>query len=284
MSSEFVVITGLSGAGRSQAANVLEDLGWFVIDNLPASLIDKVAELARAPGSSIEKLALVVGARTDPGETMVALGGLRSTGARVRVLFLEASDEVLVRRYTDTRRRHPLAAGEGIAGTIERERIALEPVKAEADVVVDTSDLNVHQLRDRIVGLFGGDAPTGGMQTSVLSFGYKHGLPLDVDLVLDCRFLPNPHWVEELRPKTGLDPDVRGYVLRFDESTAFLERLDHLLDLLLPAYVAEGKAYLTLAFGCTGGHHRSVVMAEELAERLRGRGLEPVVQHRDVEK
>lgn len=284
MSSQFVVITGLSGAGRSQAANVFEDLGWFVIDNLPASLIDKVAELARAPGSSIERVALVVGARADPVEVMDALAGLRATGARVRVLFLEASDEVLVRRYTDTRRRHPLADGEGIAGTVERERAALEPVKAEADVTVDTSDLNVHQLRDRIVDLFGVDAPTGGMQTSVLSFGYKHGLPLDVDLVLDCRFLPNPHWVEELRPKTGLDDDVRGYVLRFDESTAFLEHLEHLFDLLLPAYVKEGKSYLTLALGCTGGRHRSVVIAEEVGKLLRRRGFEPRVSHRDVDK
>ena len=285
MNAEFVVITGLSGAGRSQAANVLEDLGWFVIDNLPASLIDKVAELATAPGSTIGRVALVVGARTDPGETSAALSHLRSTGARVRVLFLDASDEVLVRRYTDTRRRHPLADGTGgVAGTVERERAALETIKAEADVVVDTSDLNVHQLRERLVGLFGTDSPTSGMQTGVMSFGYKHGLPLDVDLVLDCRFLPNPHWVEELRPNTGLDPDVRGYVLRFPETTAFLERLDGLLELLLPAYVKEGKSYLTLALGCTGGRHRSVVIAEEVAKLLRRRGIDPRVTHRDIDR
>ena len=285
MSSEFVVITGLSGAGRSQAANVLEDLGWFVIDNLPASLVDKVGELARAPGSTIDKVALVVGARAEPNETMAALEGLRKTEARVRVLFLEARDGILVRRYTDTRRRHPLSDGEaGIAGTVERERTALEPIKAEADVVVDTSDLNVHQLRDRLVGLFGGDSPAGEMQTAVMSFGYKHGLPLDVDVVLDCRFLPNPHWVEELRPKTGLDDEVQGYVMRFPESKDFLARLDSLFELLLPAYVKEGKSYLTLALGCTGGRHRSVVMAEEAGRLLRRRGLDPRVSHRDVDK
>jgi UPF0042 nucleotide-binding protein len=285
MSSQFVVITGLSGAGRSQAANVLEDLGWFVIDNLPASLVDKVAELAGAPGSSIERVALVVGARAEPGETMAALEGLRSSQGRVRVLFLEASDEVLVRRYTDTRRRHPLAdSTAGIAGTVERERAALEVIKAEADIVVDTTHLNVHQLRDRLLGLFGNDAEALGMQTAVMSFGYKHGLPLDVDLVLDCRFLPNPHWVEELRPKTGHDDDVRDYVLRFRESKSFLRRLDDLLELLLPAYVKEGKSYLTIALGCTGGRHRSVVIAEEVAKLLRARGFEPRVSHRDVDR
>jgi UPF0042 nucleotide-binding protein len=177
-----------------------------------------------------------------------------------------------------------MGEGDSISGTIERERAALEPVKGEADVVVDTSDLNVHQLRERVVRLFGADTSTGSMQTTVMSFGYKHGLPLDVDLVIDCRFLPNPHWVEELRPHTGLDPDVRGYVLGFPETTEFLQRLEHLLDLLLPAYVKEGKSYLTIALGCTGGRHRSVTMVEELARALRRRGFEPSVHHRDVER
>jgi UPF0042 nucleotide-binding protein len=204
--SEFIVITGLSGAGRSQAANVLEDLGWFVIDNLPPALIDKVTELAQAPGTSIDQVALVVGPRAGLKELTSALATLRATGARVRVLFLEASDKVLVRRYTDTRRRHPLAEGEGIVETIERERVGLEPVKAEADVVVDTTELNVHQLRDRIVALFGVDNSAPGMQTTVMSFGYKHGLPLDADLVVDCRFLPNPHWVEVCAPTPGRTP------------------------------------------------------------------------------
>ena len=280
--SEFVVITGLSGAGRTQAANALEDLGWFVIDNLPPSLIDKVAELAQAPGTSIERVALVIGPRAGLDDLTSSLASLRASSARVRVLFLDASDKVLVRRFTDTRRRHPLGEGEGIIETIARERIGLEPVKAEADVVVDTTDLNVHQLRDRIVALFGSELPGAGMQTTVLSFGYKHGLPLDADLVVDCRFLPNPHWVEELRPQTGKDPEVRNYVMRFPQTTEFLRRLDVLLDLLLPSYVQEGKSYLTLALGCTGGRHRSVVISDEVAKLVRRRGFEANLVHRDV--
>ena len=282
--SEFLLITGLSGAGGSSTANVLEDLGWFVIDNLPTSLIDKVAELAKAPGSTIDRVALVVRPRADVAELMAALAALRAGTDPVRVLFLEASDEVLIRRYEDTRRRHPMSDGEGVAETVERERSALEPVKAEADLVLDTSRLNVHHLRERIAGLFSADTALSGMQTTVLSFGYKHGLPLGVDMVLDCRFLPNPHWVDELRPLTGRDPEVRAYVLRFPETKAFLERLEDLLELLLPAYVKEGKSYLTIALGCTGGRHRSVAIGEEVAKALRRRGFEPRVQHRDVER
>ncbi len=282
--SEFLLITGLSGAGGSTAANALEDLGWFVIDNLPTSLIGKVAELAQAPGSATDRVALVVRPRADHDELMSVLASLRATADRVRVLFLEAADEVLVRRYEATRRRHPLSGGVGVAETIERERRSLGPLRAEADVIVDTGDLNVHELRDRVVDLFGAGHPSGGMQTTVLSFGYKFGLPLDVDLVLDCRFLPNPNWVEELRPRTGHDPEVRDYVLGFPQTGVFLERLDHLLDLLLPAYVEEGKAYLTVALGCTGGRHRSVVISEEVAKALRRRGFEPRVHHRDVER
>jgi UPF0042 nucleotide-binding protein len=278
--SEFVLITGLSGAGGSQAANVFEDLGWFVIDNLPPTLIEKVADLAQQPGSTIERVALVVRAR-NVAELTDALDHLRREADAVRIVFLDASDEVLVRRYEDTRRRHPHDEG-GLSAAIAAERAALEPLKAEADVVVDTTDLNVHQLRDRLQSLFAGGDPAGGMQTSVMSFGYKHGLPMDVDLVIDCRFLPNPHWVDELRPHTGLDPDVRDYVFSFDQTSTFMERLGALLDLLLPAYVAEGKSYLTLAMGCTGGRHRSVAIAEAVAEALRERGFEPRVVHRDV--
>lgn len=280
--SEFVVITGQSGAGRSQAANVLEDLGWFVIDNLPPALIDKVAELGQAPGTSIARICLVVGPQAEPAELDRALAGLRRHAERVVVLFLTASDEVLVRRYEETRRRHPLADGDRILDTVARERLALESLKGEADLVVDTSDLNVHQLRERLLSTFGGETPATEMQTTLLSFGYRHGLPLDVDLVLDCRFLPNPHWIEELRPHTGLDEDVRDYVLGFPQTKEFLVRLEHLLDLLLPAYVAEGKSYLTIALGCTGGRHRSVALVEEVAERLRLRGFAPRVTHRDI--
>ncbi len=282
--SEFLVITGLSGAGRSQAANVLEDLGWFVIDNLPPALIDKVTELAQAPGTTIERVALVIGPRAGLEELAAGLATLRATNARVRIVFLEASDKVLVRRFTDTRRRHPLGEGEGIVETIERERATLAAIKADADVVIDTTDLNVHQLRERIVALLDLDRTSEAMQTTVLSFGYKHGLPLDADLVIDCRFLPNPHWVERLRPRTGHDPEVRDYVMSFPETAEFLRRLDHLLELVLPAYLQEGKSYLTLALGCTGGRHRSVVIADEVAERLRAHGFNASLVHRDVER
>lgn len=275
------MITGLSGGGRSSAADHLEDLGWFVIDNLPPSLISKVAELAQSPGSSINRVVLVVGTGQYHEQVMPALAELRRSGADVRILYLEASTDVLVRRYESTRRRHPLASGQSLADAIEEERRILEPVRAEADVVVDTSELNVHELRDRINELFSGGSDEQ-MQTTVLSFGYKHGIPLDVDLVLDCRFLPNPHWIDELRPRTGLDESVRDYVLGQEVTGQFLEQVEALLGLLLPAYVAEGKSYLTLAFGCTGGRHRSVTIGEEVAAMLRQMGHEPVVTHRDA--
>jgi UPF0042 nucleotide-binding protein len=283
--SEFIVITGLSGAGRSQAAKDLEDLGWFVIDNLPPELIPKVTELAGAPGSGISRVALAVGAGTYHDDLPAALADLRASGSRLRVLYLDAATDVLVRRYESTRRRHPLMApGEGLADAIEREREIMEPVRSLADVIVDTSELNVHELRSRVNDLFAGEVDGAGMQTTLVSFGYKHGLPLDVDIVLDCRFLPNPHWVEELRPQTGLDEAVRRYVLDQPAAADFLERLDDLLGLLLPAYVAEGKAYLTVAFGCTGGRHRSVAISEEVARRLRAHGVSPTVLHRDIAK
>ena len=280
--NEFIVITGLSGAGRSQAADSLEDLGWFVIDNLPPALIPKVSELASSEGSSIARVVLAVGTGPYHDEVLPALRALERQGVRLRIVFLEASTDVLVRRYESTRRRHPLALDRSLAAAIEAERQLLQPVKEEADVVVDTSELNVHQLRDRMLDLFGADAPEIGMQTTVMSFGYKHGLPLDTDLVIDCRFLPNPHWVEELRPQTGLDEPVRDYVLGQPVTGEFLDELTSLLELLLPAYVTEGKSYLTLALGCTGGHHRSVVIAEEMAARLSERGYDPKVSHRDI--
>ncbi len=281
--SEFVVITGLSGAGRSQAANNLEDLGWFVIDNLPPSLMPKVAELGLSPGTAVENIALVVGTGPYHEEVLPALEALARSAGRVRTLYLEASTDVLVRRYESTRRRHPLMS-DTLAGAIEAERQLLAPVRAMADVVVDTSDLNVHQLRDRIVDLFRDSADDGPMRVTVTSFGYKHGLPLDVDLVIDCRFLPNPHWVESLRPLTGLDDEVRKYLFEQEVAGPFIDRLSHLLELLVPAYEAEGKAYLTIALGCTGGRHRSVAVAEAMAESLRSMGVDPSVIHRDVER
>ena len=283
--AEYLIVAGLSGAGRSSTAATLEDLGWFVIDNLPAPLIGKVAELAGQPGSELERFCFVVG--RGGAESVVELAptvtALRATGARVRVLFLDASDEVLVRRYEGTRRRHPLEA-EGVLEAIRAERALLDPLRDDADVVVDTSDTNVHELKARLLELFSSREAPGGMTTAVVSFGFKHGLPLDVDLVLDCRFLPNPHWVEHLRVQTGLDPEVRAYVLDRPEAEEFLARLDDLFGFLLPAYAAEGKAYLSIAIGCTGGRHRSVAVAEELARRIRRRGFDPSVHHRDVQR
>jgi UPF0042 nucleotide-binding protein len=283
--SEFLVVTGLSGAGRSQAAVTLEDLGWFIVDNLPATLIPTIADLAGAPGSSIERVALVVGRGPNPGDVLPALVQLRAGGHRVRILFLDAPTDVLVRRYSSSRRPHPLADDAGaLPVAIERERLLFEPVKAEADLVVDTGDLNVHQLRDRLMALFGGEVAAPGMQTSITSFGYKHGLPLDADMVVDCRFLPNPYWDESLRALSGLDTEVRTFVMRQEATADFLAQLDSLLALLLPAYVREGKSYFSLAFGCTGGQHRSVVVTEEIARRLRQHGYQPVVVHRDIDK
>jgi UPF0042 nucleotide-binding protein len=264
--AEFVVITGLSGAGRSSAADNLEDLGWFVIDNLPAPLISKVVELAGAPGSAIERVALVAG--TESSQVDASIASLRQSGLRVRTLFLDASTEALVRRYESTRRRHPQGNGESLAEAIEIERSLLQRIRADADVLIDTSDLNVHELRSRLIDLF----------------GYKHGLPRDVDLVIDCRFLPNPHWVPELRDLSGLDQPVRDYVLNQDTAGPFLDKLLALLELLLPAYVDEGKAYLTIAFGCTGGRHRSVAIAEEVSRRLGEIDRKPTVTHRDTDR
>jgi UPF0042 nucleotide-binding protein len=200
-------------------------------------------------------------------------------------LFLDAADEVLVRRFDETRRRHPVAESHRVSEGIARERELLEEIKGQADIVIDTSELNVHELRDRLREIIGepADMPSG-LQINVVSFGYKHGLPLDVDLVFDCRFLPNPHWVDELRPLTGRDDAVRDYVLGQPEAQEFLTRLESLFALLMPAFVREGKSYLRIALGCTGGRHRSVVIAEELARHLRTRDLDPAVLHRDIER
>lgn len=284
--SELVVIAGMSGAGRTVAADNLEDLGWFVMDNLPPALIPKVAELADGSSNASDRLALVVGSGRYHEEMAPLVAMLRSKFGRVQLLFLDASTEVLVRRYESSRRVHPFAANEpGTLGeVIEAERIALEPLRAGADLVLDTTDLNVHQLRDRMVNVFSDGGAGHTMHTTVTSFGYKHGLPLDVDMVFDCRFLSNPHWVEELRPQTGLDEPVADYVLEQPVTGAFLARLERLLALILPFYVQEGKSYLTIAFGCTGGRHRSVAIAERMAKVLEQLGHAPAVVHRDVAK
>jgi UPF0042 nucleotide-binding protein len=280
---DVTIVTGMSGAGRSEAAHVLEDLGYFVIDNLPPMLIGKVAELARGQEST-SRYALVVDVRSGDflADLTAALDELQRIGVTERVLFLDASDDVLVRRYEASRRRHPLSDSDRVSDGISRERVLLASLKGEADLIVDTSNLNVHQLRDRLRELFPAEPGDGGLQVNVVSFGYKLGLPLDVDIVLDCRFLPNPHWVDALRPLTGEDEKVRDYVLDQPGTTEFLDELDRLFDLLLPGYEHEGKAYLSIAVGCTGGRHRSVVIADQLAERLARAGYRVAVHHRDV--
>ena len=283
--AEYLILVGMSGAGRSTAAATFEDRGWFVIDNLPPALIGKIAELTSQAGAEYERVCLVSGRGGYEGiaELTPEIRELRSTGARVRVVFLDAADEVLVRRYEGTRRRHPVEATSVLAA-IQQEREMLDALHDEADVVVETGNLNVHELRDRLIELVDGVGTMAGMQTAVVSFGFKHGIPLDVDLVFDCRFLPNPHWVPGLRSLSGLDSQVRDYVLDNEETTELLSRLDDLFALLLPAYVREGKSYLSIAIGCTGGRHRSVVLADEIAERIRRRGYAPVVHHRDIDR
>jgi RNase adapter protein RapZ len=285
---EFVIITGMSGAGRSSVSNVFEDLGWFVIDNMPLLLVGKVAELATGPNAKADRVAFVVGRNAPdelsaPGVLDAAVEQLRNADARVRIVFLDASDAVLVRRYEGTRRRHPLAEYDGVANGIKRERALLEAIKARADVVIDTGDLNVHELRERVLDLFV-DTGSSTMAVNCVSFGFKHGLPNDVDLVFDLRFLPNPHWVEELRPFTGLDAPVRDYVLENPDAQVFLDHVKQLCAFLLPRYEKEGKSYLSIALGCTGGQHRSVALTEETAKYLREQGYSVVIRHRDIEK
>ena len=277
------MLTGLSGAGRTAFASDLEDLGWFVIDRLPPDLMAKVADLARGPESPLDRVAFALRSDTVDGETLTGIAEMRSFVEGLRIVFLDCSTEVLVQRYESSRRPHPLGVDAGLADTIEAERTLMDPVRAEADLVIDTSDLNVHELRDKVAELYG-RADDRPMRLAVTSFGYKHGAPRDADLVLDCRFLPNPHWVDDLRSLSGLDVPVREYVLGSDLAQGFLGRLEGLLDLLLPAFVGEGRSYLTLAFGCTGGRHRSVVIAEAVAGLLRARGQDPAVTHRDVDR
>jgi UPF0042 nucleotide-binding protein len=281
-SPDFTIITGVSGAGRSEAAKVLEDLGYFVIDNLPPALIGKMAELAQRPDTPVQHIALVVDVRGGQffGELSEALKDLAKRGVDYRILYLTAEDDALVRRFEATRRRHPLA--DRVVEGIARERELLESLREAADVVIDTTSLTPHALRDKIVGTFSAQPRESRLRVTVTSFGYKYGVPMDSDIVMDVRFLPNPHWIDELRPLPGTDARVRNYVMSRQATTDFLERFEELLEVLVPGYLAEGKHYLTVAVGCTGGHHRSVVVAEEIAKMIQERGLSVAVEHRDV--
>ena len=279
---ELVLVTGMSGAGRSTAARALEDLGWFVVDNLPPQLLDDlVASVAAREEAS--RLAVVVdvrgGSRFDILEAEIA--GLRDGGNNVRVLFLEATDETLVRRFESNRRPHPLQGGGRVLDGLKREREALANLRGGADLVIDTSSLNVHDLRRKIEAAFRPEEDVK-LRATVMSFGFKYGIPVDADLVADMRFLPNPFWVPELREHTGQEADVSDYVTNHPEAREFLDKYTELLDLVADGYLREGKQYVTIAIGCTGGKHRSVAMTEHLAARLAKQGVETLVVHRDL--
>lgn len=281
--TDILVVTGLSGAGRSQAADDLEDLGWFVVDNLPVVLIDKVVELTGEAGGEIGKLCLVVGNARHQAAILESIELLRSQGHTVRILFLEASTRELVRRYEATRRKHPMSDGVmGLESVIESERAAINQVKAAADLLIDTTGLSVHDLKRQMVQLFGPENAGDALQISLVSFGFKNGVPMDVDMVFDVRFLPNPHWNEDLRPQSGLDEPVKDFVLSQPLANEFLERVASLVSVILPAYLHEGRSYLTIGVGCTGGRHRSVAISEELARLLTVQGRNPRVSHRDI--
>jgi len=280
---EVVVVSGLSGAGRSTAAKCLEDLGYYVVDNLPPSLIAAMVDLGSHTSGEVTRIAVVVDVRSRAfsADLRSVIGELDERGYRPRVLFLEAADDVLVRRFENNRRAHPLQGGGRLVDGIAAERELLSDLHAVADLIVDTSRLSVHDLRRQLEVEFGGEA-LPALRATVLSFGFKYGLPLDADLVADVRFLPNPHWIPELRPHTGQDEDVRAYVLSQEGAGRFLDVYTELLRLVGAGYQREGKRYLTLAIGCTGGKHRSVAMAEEIAKRLAGDGVQTMVAHRDI--
>ena len=281
-SFELVLVSGMSGAGRSTAARALEDLGWFVVDNLPPSLLPQViAEVQDDIDDA--RLAVVVDVRGGKifDDLADSLQRVLDDGIDVRVLFLEAGDNELVRRFESSRRPHPLQGSGGILDGLVRERELLGDLRARADLVIDTSSLNVHDLRRKVDAAFGGSDRVQ-LRATVMSFGFKNGQPLDADIVNDVRFLPNPYWVPELRDLTGLDPSVSDYVTEMAEAREFLDRMASMLDLVSDGYLREGKRYVTVAIGCTGGKHRSVAMAENLAARLVKVGVEVLVVHRDL--
>ncbi|MGI8307224.1 MULTISPECIES: RNase adapter RapZ [Saccharopolyspora] len=281
---EVAVVSGLSGAGRSTAAKCLEDLGWFVVDNLPPELIATMVELGARSSGAVTRVAVVmdVRSRAFTEDLGAVIKDLDARGYKPKVLFLEATDEVLIRRFEQVRRGHPLQGEGRLADGIAAERSLLSKLRSEADLVLDTTSLSVHQLRSKIEDAFGTEASTRTRLT-VLSFGYKYGLPMDADLVMDCRFLPNPFWIPELREFNGLDDEVRNYVLGQEGAEEFLQSYQQLLRLVGAGYHREGKRYLTLALGCTGGKHRSVALAEELARRLaEDDGMMVKTVHRDL--
>ena len=281
---QIVVVTGMSGAGRSTCSHVLEDLGWYVVDNLPPTLLGELAALAaRAESGGPNRIAVVIDVRGGEffTELRSSLDSLKAIGIACQIAFLEADDEELVRRFESTRRPHPLQGTGRILDGIASERILLNDLRGEADVLIDTSGLNVHELKEKVERIFGG-AEVKQLRVTVLSFGFKYGLPYDSDFLIDARFIPNPHWIPELQPKTGLDKEVSKFVLSADGVGEFIDGYAKIFARLAPSYEREGKKYLTLSIGCTGGKHRSVAVAESLASRLREEGIEATAVHRDV--
>ena len=284
---ELVIITGMSGAGRSEAIHTFEDLGYFCIDNLPPAFIGQLVDVTALPGSRIHRIAVVCDVRGQEffDELMGALAALLAKGVPYRLLFLEADDEVLVRRFSETRRRHPMTDdGLSVAEAIAAERETLVSIRGDADYIIDTTLLKPQELRAAIRERFLSGSPAGTLAITVTSFGFKYGIPLDADIIMDVRFLPNPYYDSALRPLSGLDEPVRAFVFGRAETGEFVERWHDLLEILAPAYLAEGKSHLSISMGCTGGMHRSVALAEETAEFLRSLGFSVAVSHRDIAK
>lgn len=284
---EILIISGLSGGGKSKAGSFLEDMGFYIVDNMPAAMILKFAEFCAVSNGRYDRVALVYDVRTANSFTELfdVLDKLKAMEGVCRMLFLEASPEVIIQRYKETRRRHPLRDGvDSLQEAVHKERELMRPVRDRADFVIDTSRLSTAQLRGELLGIFGDAGKKGGMVVSVTSFGFKHGLPMEADLVFDVRFMPNPFYIEELRSQTGLDKAVADYVFSFQQTRDFLKRLEDLLAFTLPLYAEEGKTSLAIAVGCTGGHHRSVAVTHALAEFIRQQGYQTAENHRDMSR
>ena len=284
---DILIISGLSGAGKSKAASYLEDMGFYIVDNMPAAMILKFAEFCAGGNGRYDRVALVYDVRTANSFTELfdVLGKLKAMDGVCRMLFLEASPETIIKRYKETRRRHPLAGqADSLEEAVRKERELMAPVRDRADFVIDTSRTSTAQLRGELLRLFDTKGEKGGMTVSVTSFGFKYGLPLEADLVFDVRFMPNPFYIEDLRPQTGLDSAVAGYVFSFPQTGEFLKKLEDLLAFTLPLYAEEGKTSLSIAVGCTGGHHRSVAVTHALTEYIRSLGYQVSENHRDMSR
>ena len=282
---EFVIISGLSGAGKSKTASILEDIGFYVVDNLPAALIPKLAELCMASPGKYDRVALVTDIRG--GQTFEvlfeALEALQDLGCAYRILFVEAGEETIIKRYKETRRSHPLArSGRSLDEAVRLEKTALAPVRSRAEYIIDTSALSTAKLRGEVLRLFGNGGAQQAMSVSVISFGFKYGIPIEADLVFDVRFLPNPYYIAELRHQTGLDDGVYNFVFGYQQTKDFMQYLENLMSFLLPLYVEEGKTALVIGIGCTGGQHRSVAVTKALADFIKQKGYSVSENHRDM--